>query len=62
MAIPTAYVEILGQELNLSCTCANAMFFKPLCLAGGQTHASTATQAAAGGFLTHCTTVGTSFC
>lgn len=53
MAIPTAYVEFLGQELNLSCTCANARFFKPLCLAGGQTHASTATQAAAGGLLTH---------
>ena len=58
--------KFLGQGLKLShscdlyCNCINATSFNPLCQAGDRTHASTATWAAAVGFVTHCATVGTS--
>ena len=48
-----------GQGLNLSCSCDLChRSFNPLHQAGYGTHASAAAQAAAGRFLTCCTTAG----
>ena len=51
--------KFLGQGLNLRHSCSNTRSFRPLHLARNQTHSSTVTQAAAVGFLIHCTTAGT---
>ena len=58
---PVAYGKFLGQGLNPSCSCdlCRTVSFNLQCWARDQTHASAVTPAAAVGFLTHCTTVGT---
>ena len=59
------HMEVPSQWLNLSCicdlhcSCGNARSFNPLCRTRNWTCAFTVNQAAAVGFLTHCTTVGT---
>ena len=51
--------KFLGQGLNPSCRCGSNGSFNILHLARHRTRASPETQAAAVGFLTHCTMVGT---
>ena len=59
--------KFLGQGLNMGCTydlhhscsCSNVRSFNPLHQAKDWTRTSTAIQAAAVGFLTHCTAAGT---
>ena len=48
-----------GQGQNPSCSCSNMGSFNPLPQAGIQTHAFAVNHAAAVGFLTQRTTVGT---
>ena len=59
MATLTAYGGSPSQGLNPGHNWSSARSFNPLLQAREQTHASENTQAAAVGFLTHCTTVGT---
>ena len=65
MAAPTTYESFRARDWiwTVAATCAaaaaNAGSFNPLCLAGDQTHDSTATGVSAVGFLTHYAPAGT---